>query len=181
MAPQITMDIDFVRQKRPTGVMGVVLVLAGVCATIGVGNAYVRQSQQLDSWESKLLDIKKMSRRTPGVIVEAPRESLEAQQEVRVANAVLRQMAVPWDALFREIETHTDDAVALLSVQPDLQNRVVRIAGEAKNLQVLVAYIRRLGAAQALSNIYLTNHEVRTQDPQRPVAFSLVAVWSEKR
>ena len=70
---------------------------------------------------------------------------------------------------------------ALLSVQPDLQNRIVRIAGEAKTLPLLMAYVRRLGTTRALSNVYLTGHEVKTQDAQRPITFSLVAAWADKR
>ena len=29
-----------------------------------------------------------------------------------------------------------------------------------------------------LSQVYLSNHEVRLQDPQKPVRFALVASWT---
>jgi hypothetical protein len=175
------MNIDFVRGPTPIGLSGLVLAIAGLCAAAWVGNTYVTQAQELDAWDKKMHEIKKMSRRASGVIAESPRDSRELQQEARIANTVLHQMSVPWDTLFREIESNTDESVALLSVQPDLQNQMVRITGEAKNLTLLLDYIRRLGTARALSNVYLTGHEVKTQDAQRPVLFSLVAVWTEKR
>jgi Tfp pilus assembly protein PilN len=178
------MDSDFVTQRRSMGVAGMVVALLGLCAAAWVILAYVDDVRQRDSWEAKLLEIKKMSRRTPGVIGELQRDtrdSRELQQEVRLANTVLRQIAVPWDTLFREIEANTHESVALLSVQPDVQNRVVRIAGEAKNLDVLLDYIRRLGASKTLTNIFLTGHEIKGQDAQRPVSFSLVAAWADKR
>lgn len=175
------MDIDFVNRPPSMGLAGMVLVLAGLGAAGWAGHTYVTGTRELEAWDAKLHDIKKMSRRTPGVITESARDSRELQQEARIANAVLRQIAVPWDSLFHEIETHTDESVALLSVQPDLQNRIVRIAGEAKNLPLLMGYVRRLGTTGALSNVYLTGHEVKTQDAQRPVTFSLVAAWAEKR
>jgi Tfp pilus assembly protein PilN len=175
------MDINFVRRPVAIGTVGLVLTIVGLCATAWVADAYVDGSRQLDAWDAKLREIKDMSRRTPGAMAESPRDSRELQQEARVANSVLRQIAVPWDTLFREIETNTDESIALLSVQPDLQSRTVRIAGEAKNLPALLGYIRRLDATRALSNVYLTGHEVKTRDAQRPVSFSLVAAWAEKR
>lgn len=178
------MDSDFITQRRSMGVVGMFVAVLGLCASVWVVLAYVADSRQRDSWEAKLQEIKKMSRRTPGVIAELQRDardSRELQQEVRVANTVLRQIAVPWDTLFREIEANTHDSVALLSVQPDVQNRVVRIAGEAKNLDALLDYIRRLGTTKALSNIFLTGHEIKAQDAQRPISFSLVAAWADKR
>ncbi len=175
------MDSDFVTQRRSIGVVGMLLALVGLCASAWVILAYVDHARQRDSWEAKLLEIKKMARRTPGVIVEPQRDSRELQQEVRIANTVLRQIAVPWDTLFREIEANTHESVALLSVQPDVQNRVVRIAGEARSLDALLDYIRRLGTTKALTNIFLTGHEIKAQDAQRPVSFSLVAAWADKR
>ncbi len=175
------MEINFVRRPSSIGPAGVILTILGLCATAWVGNAYVDGSRQLSAWDTKLREIKKMSRRTPGAMTESPRDSRELQQEARVANSVLRRIAVPWDTLFREIETNTDESVALLSVLPDLQNSTVRISGEAKNLPVLLGYIRRLDATRSLSNVYLTGHEVKTLDAQRPVTFSLLAAWVETR
>lgn len=175
------MDINFVRRPGSIGAASLILAIVGLSATAWVADAYVDGSRQLNAWDARLREINEMSRRTPGAMAESPRDSRELQQEARVANSVLRQIAVPWDTLFREIETNTDESVALLSVQPDVQSRTVRIAGEAKNLQAMLGYIRRLGATRALSNVYLMGHEVKTRDAQRPVSFSLVAAWVEKR
>jgi hypothetical protein len=118
-----------------------------------------------------------MAQRTPGALVEAPRNPVELRNEIRLANVVLQQIALPWDALFRELERSRDKTVSLLSVQPDMQNRIVRIGGEAKNLRAVVEYARRLDNTGVLYNVYMIGHEVKTQDPQRPVTFSLVAAW----
>lgn len=176
-----TLNIDFSGRRASPGLLGIALACAGVIATAWVIDTYLSESQQIDLWESKLHEIKKMSRRTPSTIAEPLRDSRELQQEVRIANTVLRQIAVPWDTLFREIEKSGGESVALLSVQPDVQNRAVRITGEAKNLQAMLDYIRRLEATRSLSDIVLTGHEIKAQDAQRPVNFSLVAVWADKR
>jgi len=54
----------------------------------------------------------------------------------------------------------------------------VRIGGEAKNLTTLLAYITRLEQGRVLDHVYLTSHEVRTQDAEQPVRFSLAAHWA---
>jgi Tfp pilus assembly protein PilN len=69
--------------------------------------------------------------------------------------------------------------VALLAMQPNLQNRQVRISGEAKNLEAVFDYARRLGTSALLDQVYLTEHAVKTEQAQKPVAFSLVAQWTD--
>jgi hypothetical protein len=174
-------NLEFERKRLSAGWAGMALAVAGVVATAWVTGDYLDAARQVSVWEGKLAEVKRMSRRVPGVIGEPPRDARELQQEIRIANTVLEHIAVPWDALFRELETSFDDSVALLSMQPDARNRVVRIGGEAKDLQTLLDYTRRLDATGVISNVYLVGHEMKSQDPQRPVSFSLVAAWSESR
>lgn len=173
------MDIDFVRGNRAAGWAGWLLAALGVATVVIAVQNYREVSRELGLWDAKLAELKKLWRRTPGAIPEAVPDSAALRQEVRIANTVLQQIAVPWDALFREIEARTDESIALLSVQPDLQNRVVRIGGESRSLQAAIDYARRLGTAPKLSGVYLVSHEVKAQDKQRAVSFSLVAAWDE--
>jgi len=39
--------------------------------------------------------------------------------------------------------------------------------------------VLNLSQAEALSNVQLVRHEVKQNDPQRPVAFSISAAWNE--
>jgi hypothetical protein len=169
-------NFEFER-RRSSGWMGVALAAVGALATAAVVQEYVDASQCLSVWQAKIADVRRMSQRAPGAIAEVTRDPAQLRQEIRVANVVLHQIALPWDELFLELERSRDKSVALLSVQPDLQSRVVRIGGEAKNLRAVVEYARRLGKTGLLHDAYLVGHEVKTQDPQRPVTFTLVAGW----
>jgi hypothetical protein len=169
-------SLDFERRRSP-GWIGVALAAAGAIAAAAAVQNYGDASQRVSAWQDKLGELQRMSQRTPGAIVEKPRDPAELRNEIQLANAVLQQIALPWDGLFRELERSGDKTVSLLSVQPDLQNRLVRIGGEAKSLRAVVEYARRLDKTGVLYNVYVVGHEVKTQDPQRPVAFSLVAAW----
>jgi hypothetical protein len=89
-------------------------------------------------------------------------------------------MTLPWDRLFRELEVAASREVALLAVQPDVASRQVRISGEAVSFKAMLEYSRRLEQTDMLGEVVLLGHEVRSQDPQRPVTFSLSAGWSER-
>jgi hypothetical protein len=65
----------------------------------------------------------------------------------------------------------------LLSIQPDAGTRALRITGEARRFEDVLAYLGRLEQRPALANVFLASHEVRQGGAHRPVAFALVAQW----
>ena len=171
--------IDFQRSNRPVPVLGwLLLTLAAAAAAIAV-----RHHQAIDAedarWEARL------DRATRDVgLVRAARpaspEVLRAQvAEVQQANAVLHELDLPWDALFEAVEGAADKNVALLALEPEMRKGRVAITAEAKDFAAVLAYAKRLGARGAFSSVHLQQHQVQHADPQRPVRFSLLAVWKE--
>jgi len=100
-----------------------------------------------------------------------PRERLEEQ--MREAQAVLRQLALPWAQLVESLESAAMPDVAVLQVQPDAQSRLLRVTAEAKGEETMFRYLRRLAAAEGFSDVHLVSHQVREDDPRRPLQFSL--------
>jgi hypothetical protein len=173
-------DLDF-QSHTGGGWAGIALLAVGVIAAAGSVQWYRHVDGEAARLEAKAGELRRMVRRSSGQIVESSRDSKELQQEIRAANRIIQQLSVPWDALFRELEASTGKTVILLAVQPDLANRQVRISGEGKDLEAVYAYTQRLDETDLLDRVYLTEHAVKTQDPQKPVAFSLVAEWTEPR
>lgn len=101
------------------------------------------------------------------------RERLE--EHAKAAQSAIRQLALPWAALVRTLETAALKDVAILQLQPDAQQRLLRLTAEASSLETMLGYLRRLGAAPGLSEVHLLAHQVREDDPQRPVQFTLQA------
>lgn len=101
----------------------------------------------------------------------------DIRQEIETARGVIRRLSLPWDALFRAMETAAFENVALLGVQPDAQQSSVNLAGEARAYADVLTYMSRLERSGALTNVRLLSHEIRRDDPQRPVAFTVAARW----
>ncbi len=97
--------------------------------------------------------------------------------EIKRANEVIDQLALPWDQLFASVEEAAGKDVALLSIQPDKHKGAVSIEGEAKDIAAMLDYMRRLNEAKQLRKIDLLSHQVQQQDPQKPVRFNLSARW----
>jgi Tfp pilus assembly protein PilN len=102
-----------------------------------------------------------------------PRERLEA--EAKAAEAVVRQLTVPWAGLVGALEQAATRDVALLQLQPDAEQRRLRLTAEARDREAMFAYLRRLEAAPALAEVHLVSHQVQNDDPRRPIQFSLQA------
>jgi hypothetical protein len=162
------LELDFIaapRRRRMAGV--VVLALALACAGLLASKYRDAQQrlQQLDAAEGLL-----GASRAPRA---APRERLDEQ--VKGAQAVVRQLALPWAELIDSLERSAMREVSVLHVQPDAQQRLLRITAEARGEAQMLEYLRRIGAVGGLSEVHLVSHQVREDAPLRPLQFSLQA------
>jgi hypothetical protein len=129
-------------------------------------------TRRIDKAEVQLRGMAGSGAPAPGVAV--------AAEDMRQANDILQQLVTPWGELFRAVEAAKDDAVAVLSLQPDTGRRVLRIDGEARNMDALLVFIGRLENSRNFKQVLLYNHEIRLDDPERPVRFGLSATWTEQ-
>jgi Tfp pilus assembly protein PilN len=106
---------------------------------------------------------------------------MQLAAEIKHANEIIRQLNQPWDKLFMALESAANNQVALLSIQPDTRKQLIHISGEAKNLEAILDYLAQLRGQETLAQIVLTNHEIKLQDPDKPVRFSLSAKWATAR
>lgn len=89
---------------------------------------------------------------------------------------------MPWTGLLKELEGASHDTasdIALLSVEPDESKHMVRVTGESRDLPRVLAYVGRLQTSALLRYPMLETHEVRSDDPQRPVRFAVSAEWRQ--
>jgi Tfp pilus assembly protein PilN len=102
-----------------------------------------------------------------------PKERLE--EEMKSAEAVVRQLSVPWGSLVQAIEQAATRDVAVLQLQPDAESRSVRLTAEARNAEAMFDYLRRLAAANGIADAHLVSHQIQREDPQHPVQFTVQA------
>lgn len=167
------LQLDFKQAVRQRSVPGLLVLVMGAIALGYVLNSERELAGQIELAEARLEVLAKRGR----IKAVVPVDSQELQQEIRQANDILQQLSLPWDDLFKVVESTSEKEIALLSIQPDAGKRLVRIGGEAKNFDALLAYITRLEQSKILHEVFLTSHEIRQQDPEKPVRFALVAKW----
>lgn len=171
------LSLDFKQTPRQWSVLGLVVLIVGAVAIGFVLNQERELAGQVELAEARLANLAKRGNFRSAV----PVDNQELQQEIRQANEILSQLSLPWDELFKAVESTSEKEIALLAIQPDAGKRTVRIGGEAKNFDALLAYITRLEESNELQQVFLTSHEVRQQDPEKPVRFALVANWKVQR
>jgi hypothetical protein len=99
----------------------------------------------------------------------------KTDEQVKEVEAVMRQLTLPWGPLIETVENAGSKDVAILQLQPEAQQRVLRITAEARTQDAMVDYLKRLTQARGFNEVHLLNHQVQQEDPQRPVQFAAQA------
>lgn len=172
-----TLHLDFLHPGRAPVRMGLLLLVAGLASVAVVGWHHQNVGAQAAELNRRLTDTQRLVRRELPAVQETTGDPKAVAQEVIRANAVLANLAVPWDALFGELEAAADPNVALLSIQPEGGGRRVRLAGESRRFEDLLAYIARLESTAGFANVFLVGHELRSVGAERAVAFTISADW----
>lgn len=128
---------------------------------------------ELDNWQRKW---RSLEARVGQPAVKRAEQDRFAD-EIGRANRIIDRLGLPWGELFAAIDATVIDDVALLSVEPDMERREVRISAEAKDSKAMLNYVRSLQHSKAFSNGHIVSHQINKQDPQKPVRFSVVAAW----
>lgn len=128
-------------------------------------------------WEARVnrFEQQQQHRKTPRTPL--ARITQETQQEIKLATEVLQQINLPWEPLFDSLEYAVSKEIALLSVQPNVANRVIRISGEARNLVALTDFVEAMEREEIFENAHLLTYKVKQENPYRPIAFSLTTSW----
>jgi hypothetical protein len=171
--PLIT--VDFSGRRRPLTLAGSLLLVAGALATAAACVEYRRLDASRAGLELKLAEVNRRTHRDPAQ--DARNAGLTDE-----AGHIAQQLGTPWTHLLAELEAASHDSasdIALLSVEPDEAKHLVRVTGESRDLARVLAYLERLQSSALLRYPMLESHELRTDDPQRPVRFALSAEWRQ--
>jgi Tfp pilus assembly protein PilN len=69
--------------------------------------------------------------------------------------------------------------VALLGLEVQTEKRTLRLTGEAKSMDDVAAYVRRLRDSRRIAGATIASHEERLAGAVKVIRFSLEAGWSE--
>ncbi|HXU94307.1 MAG TPA: hypothetical protein VFP33_11700 [Gallionella sp.] len=173
---QLRLDYQHSRAFPWGGGVLLVMALSGFLLT---GAFYRELRAKADEWEAKLElhEHGKPKQEGSGFVT---RPADELAEEVKHANEVLHQLGLPWERLFRAVESSGSKDVVLLALEPDMEKRVIKISGEAKNIPAMLGYVTQLGEQDVFVSVYLQSHQVQQQSQDKPVRFALLAVMKEQ-
>ncbi|MGH8464582.1 MAG: PilN domain-containing protein [Pseudomonas sp.] len=170
------LELDF--QPRRTALSAWVLLAVGgslLAGTIALQQGFSQQqaqvSRQLEGLERQL------GKRPEHTTSLTPAQSREQAEKLAQMRSVSQQLQRPWERLFNMLEALPQDDVALLTLTPDARKGQVRISAEARDLEAMLAFHKRLEASGELSDVSLLNHEIMAKQPEHPVQFNLSANW----
>jgi len=95
----------------------------------------------------------------------------------RFIRQVSQSLMTPWADLLESLESVPAPSVAVLSIEPSVSKRSIRITAEARTPQDMVAYLGALARDPRLSSVVLASHQVQVQAPGTPIRFQVRAAW----
>jgi Tfp pilus assembly protein PilN len=94
-------------------------------------------------------------------------------------NTTIGQLNIPWSELLDAMEETATPSIALIELNPDARQHLLRAKAEARTTDDMVAYIERLKRHGLFINVMLSKQEVNAQDRNQPVRFEFEAPWRE--
>jgi hypothetical protein len=162
------LQLDFIKPRRRPRALGLAVLVLSLGVAGGLVVKYKEAQERLHALEASAA---LLSTSRPTRVI--PREKLDG--EMKSAQATVRQLTLPWAQLIDSLERASLKEVAVLNIQPDAQNRLLRVTAEARAEERMLEYLRRLSATGSFAEVHLINHQVREDDPQRPIQFSVQA------
>lgn len=170
--------IDFAAAHRGGRFRGTALLVAGMAAAAAVGAGHLQLAAEAEAVQARSdMRLQKLRQERGGVARIGPRELRALHARVEASNRILHALDQPWIRLFDDVESAQVDGIALLALEPNRSAAAVRLVGEARDRDTLSRYLERLGRLGSLSEVRLTQHEVRHAKGASGLRFSVSARW----
>ena len=169
------LQLDYIAHARSTRWVGIGLLVLAALAGAKQADVYLEARRETAQLEARMSRLDFSGGRIAKTAL--PESTI---REIRRANDVIEQIALPWDRLFRAVESAAGEKVGLLGITPDPKSGTVEVGGEAADLNAMFDYVKRLQRQPSLTRVYLLNHKLNDQDPQHPIRFTVTASWMEK-
>ena len=169
--------LDF-QPRRRSSPLGWSLLAGGVVLALTCTVIQQHLSEQAEQQQGHLQTTQRVLTGDTGAKVNlTPAETREQAQNLAEMRKVSQQLRRPWERLFATLEAMPRENVALLTLTPDARKGQVRISAEARDLDAMLDFHRRLEASDELSDVSLLSHEIVANVPEQPVRFNLSATW----
>ncbi|HKS15222.1 MAG TPA: PilN domain-containing protein [Pseudomonas sp.] len=170
------LDLEF--QPRRSGLLAWTLLALGIALLLALLVAQQLWQAEQQALEAQVQRLEQQLGRRPAS--SAPQNSAASREQTeRLAQmrSVSQQLQRPWQQLFSMLEALPQDDVALLTLTPDARKGQLRISAEARTLEAMLQFHKRLESSGELRDVSLLSHEINARQPEHPVQFNLSATW----
>ena len=175
------LKLKFPYREQSIPQIDITILLVGLLVLLVVLLQYRHITEEVNHWSSRVERLEKLQQQKNAPRARSTSRIREFGQEIRKevaqANAVLDQINLPWEALFDSLEHAATEEIALLSLQPNVSSRTLRISGEARNMSELLDFVESLEREPVFENVHLINYRIKQDNPHRPITFLLTAAW----
>ena len=168
--------INFAKNRRPVSLFGILLCLAAAAAVGAVAVDYSDAREVFERAELRQARVLR-AQRAVGMASASVLPTSAARADAPAVQRAATQLGLPWSRLLSEMESHADTTISLLGIEVNGLARSARITGEAKTMNDVVAYIRRLRESPLISAAALSAHEEKMDGAVRLVRFTLDISW----
>lgn len=175
------LKLKFPYREQSIPQVDISILLLGLLVLLVVLLQYRHITEEVNHWSSRVERLEKLQQQKNAPRTRSSSRIREFGQEIRKevaqANTVLDQINLPWEALFDSLEHAATEEIALLSLQPNVSSRTLRISGEARNMSELLDFVESLEREPVFENVHLINYRIKQDNPHRPITFLLTAAW----
>jgi len=174
------LELDFLRAPRSSWRwLGWFALLSAALVAAAAADEHARAQDREAAARARVATLEaRRAAAAPAPAAPADAPTLALLQQ---ASLVIDQLAVPWDRLFDALEAADAHGVGVLSLVPSARDRTVRMAGEAKSVDDVLAYTKRLSAQPVLSQVHLQSYATTTRERANLVVFTLGAAWRQSQ
>ena len=169
------LELDYIRRVGGRSWAGIGLLALVTLLGVKQADVYVTARRETTQLTARITRLESRGEQTTNMML--PESTV---REIHRANEVIEQISLPWDRLFRAVESAAGEKVGLLGITPDQKSGTVEVGGEAADLNAMLDYVKRLQRQPSLTRVFLVNHKVNDQDPQHPIRFTVTASWMQK-
>lgn len=168
------LQLDFQQAvDAPRRLAGWLLFLTGLALLAEMGFSY-DQLQQDRAVMHREVRTSKLRMDMPNEMPVIQKFSEEDFEKVR---QIIGRLSTPWEEFFVGLESVSNENTAILVIEPDVQTGILRIEGEAKDYASVLTLVAQLRVTKPFSEVFLLRHEIKRDDPQHPVGFTLSLRW----
>ena len=105
------------------------------------------------------------------------KEHAVKHDEISGVNAAIKEIVLPWPALFKSLEAVDSADVKLLALEPNAKQRTLHITAVALDTGSMMRYVRELTQQRVLKEVVLQSQETTDISGQTVIRFVVGAAW----